>query len=147
MSEKTDISGFHQIELSIRRVESVSTLPSVAGQLFSKLSSKQFIASDLSELIKSDAALTAKILSTAYEHGVDISSEDFSVESVIEQMDGQVVCEALFSIKVFSGVGPFDAAQGRHDSDMVLPKRELAKHNAGVACCAGLIAKDRKSVV
>ena len=149
MSEKTDISGFHQIELSIRGVESLSTLPSVACQLFSKLSSKQFIASDLYELIKSDAALMAKILSTGYEHGVRVLSEEFSVENIIGQMDGQAVCDALFSIKVFSGVGSFDAApfdraqgkQDRPDSDMVLPKRELVKHNAGVACCAGLIAE------
>ncbi|MBW8001147.1 MAG: HDOD domain-containing protein [Planctomycetes bacterium] len=149
MSEQMDISGFHQIALSLRGIESLCSLASVAGQLFSKLSSKQFSASDLCGLIKSDAALTSKILSVAYDNGVVVSGEGFSIDEIVGQMDGQAVSDALFSIKVFSGVGPFDAApfgdtqgrQGRHDGDMVLPKRELAKHNVGVACCSRLIAE------
>lgn len=110
MSEQMDISGFHQIALSLRGIESLCSLASVAGQLFSKLSSKQFSASDLCGLIKSDAALTSKILSVAYDNGVVVSGEGFSIDEIVGQMDGQAVSDALFSIKVFSGVGPFDAA-------------------------------------
>ncbi len=133
MPENTDISNFHQIELSIRRLESVCTMPCVASQLFSRLGSRDCTASDLSALINSDAALTAKILSIAYDEGINISEEDFSFEHVLEQLDSQVIYKGLLSVKVLSGSGC--------ERDVVLPKQELARHNLAVACCAKIIAE------
>ena len=55
-----------QIEIIIRRLSSLSTLPEVAAGFLGKLTFQQGDFEEFSEIVESDPALTARILSLAY---------------------------------------------------------------------------------
>ena len=57
----------HQVELVIRRLNSLSTLPCVATRFLSHLLQARLSA--LAETIESDPALTARILSLSHQQG------------------------------------------------------------------------------
>ncbi len=59
-----------QIELIIRQLGSLSTLPEVAAGFLSHLADGRIDTESLCEIIKSDPALTAKIFSLAYKEGI-----------------------------------------------------------------------------
>jgi predicted metalloendopeptidase len=77
--KKADPTAAHQVELAIRQLDSLSTLPSVAAQFFPKLLQPQFSPSAIADIIESDPALTARILSLIHQQGVSLPDENFSL--------------------------------------------------------------------
>ena len=132
-----DIKAAHQIELVARRLDSLSTLPCVAARFFSKLLQPQFSPSALADIIESDPALTAKILSLVPQQGVVFIDENPSVRQVLDKLPAQLVRDAILSVKVF---GTFEGEHGP-DSYRALPRKQLALHALAVACCAKDIAE------
>ncbi len=134
MPEKTaDITVAHQVERVVSRLDSLSTLPCVATRLFSRLLQSQ--PSALTDIIESDPALTAKILSLIDRQGLSFTDGRFSVRWALDKLPAQLVRDALFSVRVLQA---FDLAP---DSDKPLPKKQLAQHSLAVACCARNIAE------
>jgi len=133
MSDKpTDPTVAPQVELVISRLDSLSILPSVAAQCFSKFLQFEPAFSDLAEIIESDPALLAKILSLMHQQGIFFTDEKFSVHDVLEQLPAHTVRDALFSVKVYPA---FD-----HE-DRVSLRKQLVTHSLAVACCAEDIAE------
>lgn len=120
----------HQVELAIRRLDSLSTLPCVATRFFPNLLQPQ--SSALADIVESDPALTAKILSAFHQQGVGFTSEKLSVRQALGKLPAHIVCDALLSVKV----SHFDL-----DNDRALPRKQLVLHALAVACCARDIAE------
>ena len=139
MSEKiTDnAAAAHQIELVIQRLDSLSTLPCVAAQFFSKFREISFLTPEMDEIIESDAALAARILLLAHQQGLNLAEENFSIRQVLDKLPAPVVRDAVLSVRVFGGFGPEHGPDGYRD----LPRKQLALHNLAVACCAKDIAE------
>jgi len=123
----------HQVELAIRRLDSLLTLPCVAAQLFSKLMEPQFSPSALADIVESDPALTIKIFSAFRQQGISFTSEKLSVRQALGKLPAHIVRDALLSVKVSQ---VFD-----RNNDGALLRKQLILHALAVACCARGIAE------
>jgi putative nucleotidyltransferase with HDIG domain len=138
MADKpTEKAVAHQTELVIGELESLSTLPSVAAQFFPKFLQPQFSPSDLADIIESDAALTAKILSIIHQQRANTADEEISIREALGKLQPYLIRDAILSVEVF---GAFDADHSP-DNYRALPRKQLALHNLAVACCAKEIAE------
>jgi putative nucleotidyltransferase with HDIG domain len=121
-----------QVELAVHRLDSLSTLPSVAAQYFPELLQPQWSPSDLAEIVESDPPLSAKIFSVMHEQGLRTKGENISVGSALQELPSHLIRNALLSVKVYP---PF----GRDDNQAGFRKK-LVVHCLAVACCAEDIA-------
>ncbi len=126
-----------QIELAIGRLDSLSTLPCIAAQFFSKFLHGQFSPSALADIIESDPALTARILSLIGRRGVSLPDGRFSLRGALDKLPAQEVRDAVLSIKVLQ---LFDL-DGGPDRPRVSLRKGLLLHCLAVACCAKDIAE------
>jgi putative nucleotidyltransferase with HDIG domain len=126
-----------QVELIIRQLDSLSTLPEVAAEFLAKLAAGPVDDSALTEIIESDPALTAKIFSLAYKEGITFTDNRPSVAEAVAKLPTPMVRDAVMSVKVFAAFEPdYDP-----DSRRTIPRKQLALHALGVACCAKDIAQ------
>jgi putative nucleotidyltransferase with HDIG domain len=133
---KADTTVAQQIELAIGRLSSLSTLPCVAVQFFSKVLEPHFSAAALADIVESDPTLTAKILSLAHEQGVSVPDEKFSLRRVLDRLPADSVRDAILTVKISTFVlddGP--------DGSTILSAQDLMLHSLAVACCAKRIAE------
>lgn len=132
MPEKiADPTVAHQVELVIRRLKSLSTLPCVAARFLSHLLQAQ--PSSLAETIESAPALTAKILSLMHQLRLSYPDNSASVHQALDKLPAHVVREAVLSVKVHPAFG--------QDEHRVLFRKQLVAHCLAVACCAEGIAE------
>ncbi|MDO8302022.1 MAG: HDOD domain-containing protein [Sedimentisphaerales bacterium] len=122
-----------QVELIIRRLDSLSVLPAVAAHFLAELSQPNISTSSLSQIIEADPAMTARILSLAREREMSVSS----VAEAVEKLPMMLVRDAILSVKVFQ---VFDANYDP-EKNRPLPRKQLAIHALAVACCAREIAQ------
>lgn len=116
----------HQVELVIRRLESISTLPGVLSHLLKAQPSA------FAEAIESDPALAAKILSIARRHRLSFPDKSPSVRRAVDRLPADAVRQALFSVGVYPAFG--------RDEHRVTFRKQLIKHCLAVGCCAEDIA-------
>ncbi len=133
---KANTTIARQVELAIGRLDSLSTLPCVAAQLFSKLSAGhlttlqgQFSPSALADIIESDPTLTARILSLIGKQGVSKAGERFSLRQGLDRLPAELVRDALVSVNVLQ--------EPLHEYN----RKQLMLHSLTVACCAKDIAE------
>jgi putative nucleotidyltransferase with HDIG domain len=134
------------MELVIRRLDSISILPAVAVQLYSRLLQPQFSLPSIADIIELDPVLTAATLSLINKQDVDAFGEKFSLRQAIEKLPRDIIRdilwgpqtrksafgEPLFSVKVL-GMFPSE--------DRTVIRKELALHSIAVACCAKDLAE------
>ncbi|RKY09313.1 MAG: hypothetical protein DRP66_02585 [Planctomycetota bacterium] len=138
MAKQADKSAVaRQVELIIRRLGSLSTLPEVAVMYLGQLAGNGADAAALNEIIESDPALTARILALAHDKAVAFTDEAPSVSEAALKLPAAMIRDAVLSVKVFQA---FDA-DFDPDSRRTLPRRELAMHALAVACCAQQIGE------
>ncbi len=134
MPEKNvDTTIAYQVELAVRRLDSLSLLPGVAARLFTKLAQLEPLA--LADIIESDPALTCKIFSLVHQQGLSLPDEKVSIRWVLGRLSAQLIRDAFFSVKVYQ-VFDFD-----RDGQKALMRGELTRHCLAVACCAKDIAE------
>ena len=134
-SNKTNVA--RQVELIIRQLTTLSTLPEVAAGFLSNLAGGKVNSAGLNDLVESDPALTARILSLAFTEGVSFKDNTPSVSEALAKLSDAVVRDAIFSVKVFEA---FDADYDP-DSGRSLPRKQMALHALATACCAKRIAE------
>ena len=138
MLEKVaDTLAARQVELAVLQLDSLSTLPAVAARFFPKLLQPQFSPSDLADIVESDPALTARILSISGQQGLFPDNETPSVRRALDKIQAHLVRDAILSVRVF---GTSDTETGP-DNYRALPRKQLALHLLAVACCAKSIAE------
>jgi len=134
-AKSTAVAG--QVELIIRQLNSLSTLPEVAAGFLAKLADGRVDTTALSEIIESDPALTAKIFSLAYKEGITFTGDKPSVAEAVAKLPTPMIRDAVLSVKVFGAFEPdYDP-----DSRRTVGRKQLALHALGVACCAKDIAQ------
>jgi len=135
--EPANTTVAQQVELATGRLDSLSTLPCVAAQFFPRLLQDQFSPSALVDIIESDPALTARILSLIEQRGVSLPDGRFSLRQALDKLPAHDVRDAVLSIKVLGAVGFDDGT----DRGRVTAKKGLLLHSLAVACCAKDIAE------
>jgi putative nucleotidyltransferase with HDIG domain len=134
MSEPNDeTTFFQQVTGALRGVEELSTLPSIAAKVFSRLEKSWTTPAELAEIIECDPAFTMKILMLADKKGLDFARENFSLWAILEKLDTQTIHDGLFSIKVVPNFNNGGSELLRHE--------DLAIHCLAVGCCAKAITE------
>lgn len=135
--EFTNIRVALQTELTISQLDSLSTLPCIAAKFFPKLLPGQFSPSSLADIIESDPALTARILSLIEQRGAGLSDGRFSLRQALDKLPANEVRDAVLSVKVSQA---FDLEDGI-DKERAATKKELLLHSLAVGCCAKDVAE------
>jgi len=135
--EITDAAAGREVEFAVRRLDSLSMLPSVAARFLSQLTEAKRWSSDLSETIEADPALAAGILSLIGREGAAPADGTGSIRQALDKLPIHAVRDAFFSLRVFQDLATGYGTAGRG----VLLKRQLVLHALAVACCARDIAE------
>ena len=125
-----------ETELTVSRLDSLSTLPCIAAKFFPRLLQGQFSPSALADIIESDPALTARILSLIEQRGAGLPDGRFSLRQALDKLPAHDVRDVLLSVKVSQA---FDLDDGI-DKNRAATKKDLLLHSLAVACCAKDIA-------
>jgi putative nucleotidyltransferase with HDIG domain len=135
--ETTDVSAGHEVELAVRRLDSLSMLPAVAARFLSQLTEAKHWSLVLVETIESDPALAARVLSLIGRQGTGSANAIVSIRQALDKLPIHTVRDAFFSLDVFQDLGT-NYSPTRPD---VLLKEGLTLHALAVACCAEAIAE------
>ncbi len=134
-SAKTKIAL--QTELTVSRLDSLSTFPCIASKFFPRVLQGEFSPSSLTDIIESDPALTASILSLIEKRGIGLSEVRFSLRNALDRLSEHEVRDTLLSVKVSQA---FDL-DGGIDKERIATKKDLLLHSLAVGCCAKEIAE------
>ncbi len=134
--KNSDPTIAQQIYLAIGRIESFSTLPCIAVRFLPRLMEGHFSPAALADIIESEPALAAKILSISGRRNISLPDERLSLRHILDRLSADEVRSALLSIKVLP------AFESGHPAAQRIPLRsELLLHSLAVACCAKEIAE------
>lgn len=124
-----------QVELILDQLESLPTLPELAVRILHLTTSSHSDARQIVDLIKTDQALTARILSLASRVETGLRNQARTIDRAIVMLGFETVRSTVMSIKVFE---MFDAQE---PAEAGLDRREFWKHCLAVACTAELLAR------
>jgi signal transduction histidine kinase/HD-like signal output (HDOD) protein len=132
----TNSATSRQIELIVRKINSLSTLPCTLAGILPLLKGSRFVASQLIDFIESDPALTAKILSLLTQQDSNQPQQNISISKAIEKLPPALIRDAIFSTKIMqtTSASPAAASSGA-------TRRELIRFSIAVACAAKETAK------
>ncbi len=124
----------HSVELSIVRLESLSTLSCVAAQFVSRISRREFSPGAVADIIACDPSLASLTLSLIYSNNVSPGGTRFSFRPTIERLSAETLRTALLSVPVLEDSANVDGAR-------IERRGLLVEHSLAVACCARRIAE------
>lgn len=90
-----------RIELILRQIDALPTLPSIATRLLGLTSSDSSHAREVVELIQADPPLTAKVLSLCRTADRGVRDETLTIERAVVLLGFTVIRNAVLSVKVF----------------------------------------------
>ncbi len=94
-----------RIELILRQIDSLPTLPAVAARLLSLTSSDDSNARQVIELVSADPSLTAKVLSLCRAADKGVGSDNLTVDRAVVLLGFNAIRNAVLSVKVFELFG------------------------------------------
>ena len=143
-----------RIELILRQIDSLPTLPAVATRLLSLTTADDTHAREVVQLISADPALTARILALCRGADLGIRRETLSVERAVMLLGFNAVRNAVLSIQVFEmfggteggghagAAGDDGAAAGPHgEGTVTFDRAGFWRHCLAVGIAAELIAQ------
>ncbi len=150
-----------RVELILRQIDSLPTLPHIATRIMTVTADDSSDARKVIELVKSDQALTGKILSLCRAADKGVRSGELTIDRAVVMLGFNAIRNAVFSIKVFETFGlehgkqsnskprtscpdPSVAAEESHSSSTStdpLNRCEFWRHCLAVAVAAELIAQ------
>ncbi len=95
-----------RIELILRQIDSLPTLPAVAARLLSLTASDDSNARQVIELVSADPSLTAKVLSVCSAADKGVSSDNLTVDRAVVLLGFNAIRNIVLSVKVFEIFGP-----------------------------------------
>ncbi|HEX7011022.1 MAG TPA: HDOD domain-containing protein, partial [Phycisphaeraceae bacterium] len=137
-----------RIELILRQVDSLPTLPAVAMRLLSLTAADDTHAREVVELISADPALTAKVLTLCRAAYRGVRDERLTVDRAVMLLGFSAIRNAVLSVKVFEVFGeegPDVAGAARGESPAEPGGRAFDRvafwtHSLAVGVAAELIA-------
>jgi len=149
-----ELSKPRRIELILRQIETLPTLPAVATKLLSLTADDDSNAKEVTSLIQSDPSLTAKVLSLCKTADKGVRNDVLTIDRAVVLLGFNAIRNAVLSVKVlevFGGHvdGDLDqpTAGGRLAQDAAgkskarLDRKGLWLHSLAVAIAAEQIAK------
>ncbi|MCC7146541.1 MAG: HDOD domain-containing protein [Phycisphaeraceae bacterium] len=100
-----DATRSRRIELILRQVDSLPTLPAIAARLLALTTSDEGSAQEVIELVKADPTLTARILSLCHKAYVGVRAETITVDRAVVLLGFNAIRNAVLSVKVFEAFG------------------------------------------
>lgn len=131
------IMDLEKIEKILNKIDAVPTLPVIAMQLSSALQSKKTSSKDVSEIIKNDQSLTAKILKLVNSSYYGFKQEITTIQRAITLLGFDMIASLSLSLKIL------DVVDISGESEYFKPE-EFWKHCFGVAVASQLIAEKMK---
>ena len=96
-----EASKNRRLELILRQIESLPTLPIIATRLLSLTTSDESHAREVVELVSSDQALTAKVLAMCRHADLGVRDDVMTIERAVVLLGFNAIRNAVLSIKVF----------------------------------------------
>jgi putative nucleotidyltransferase with HDIG domain len=96
-----DPSKTRRIELILRQIESLPTLPAVATRLLQLTASDDSHARQVIEAVKSDQALTSKILSMCHKADLGVRTDTLTIDKAVLLLGFNAIRNAVLSLKVW----------------------------------------------
>lgn len=141
--ESTAITGNSHLELILNQLDALPTLPVIAVRLLSLTSSNESESQDVIDLIRSDPALTVKVLAMcrkAKKNG--LRDDATSMERAVVLLGFNAIRNAALSVKVFETFSRSqEADKGGDDSDPQFDCVNFWRHCLAVAIVSELIAE------
>ena len=97
----SEISKPRRIELILRQIDSLPTLPVIATRLLSLTARDETHAREVIKLVQADPALTAKVLSLCRSADKGLRDEVLTVDKAVVLLGFNTIRNAVLSIKVF----------------------------------------------
>ncbi len=139
--KQVDATASRKVELAISELGLLSVPPCVAVQYLSKLLQGQFSPASVAEIVQSEPALAAGVLSLAQRLAAGPASQRHVVQLVLDRLDPDAVRDLLLKIKVSAGF-EIEFAQ---EQPAVPARKDLILHSLAVARAARRIAETSKS--
>jgi putative nucleotidyltransferase with HDIG domain len=134
-----------RVELILQQLEQLPTLPAVATAVLSATSDDQSGASEISALISSDPALTARVLQLVHSAESGVRGQVNTVERAVVLLGFERVRCAVLALSVFelfSDTRPAAHRSASQSADQpTFSRNQFWHHCIGVACCAELLAE------
>jgi len=134
----TEQARSKRVELIIRQLEALPTLPAVATRLLRATTATDSSFKEIVSLIESDQSLTAKILTLVRKAHLGLGNTITTVDKAVVMMGLEAVRNAVLSIQVFETFGPTKTASGEEEA---FDRLEFWKHSLAVACAGQLISE------
>jgi len=131
-----------RVELIVRQLESLPTLPVVATKLLQVATAKDASMKEVVTLIQSDQSLTAKILGLTRKAHLGLSGTVSTVDKAVVMLGFEAIRNAVLSIQVFETFGKNEPKTATEKSGSEpFNRQEFWKHSLAVACAAQLIVE------
>jgi len=152
MTTVAESTQSRRIDLILREVDSLPTLPAVATRLLTLISNEETSAREVIRLVSSDPSLTAKILMICRKADRGIRGQAMTIDKAVVLLGFNTIRNAVLSIKVFEIFDDTDAASksvpdGKQNdagtvADMGCPfqREDFWRHSLAVGIAAELIA-------
>lgn len=140
-----DASKTRRIELILRQIDSLPTLPSVAVRLLQLTSSEDTSASEVVDVVRADPTLTAKVLGLCRHADRGVREEVTTIDKAVVLLGFNAIRNAVLSVKVFETYGPNGRVR-REEDDVEAPTSDrfdrsgFWRHSLAVAVAAEMIA-------
>ncbi|MEO1236565.1 MAG: HDOD domain-containing protein, partial [Planctomycetota bacterium] len=144
-----ELSKPRRIELILRQIDALPTLPAVATRLLSLTADDDSNAREVTRLIESDPTLTAKVLSLCRAADKGVRSDVLTIERAVVLLGFNTIRHAVLSVKVlevFGGTvdGDLDQPHGNPPENKEggpgLDRKGFWMHSLAVAIAAEAIA-------
>lgn len=129
------------IELILRQVEALPTLPAVAMRILSLTANDQTHIQEVVDLITTDPALTAKVLSLCRAADLGIRHEVMTVERAVTLLGFNAIRNAVLSMKVFDTFGSNGQPKPEKQPESRFDRPGFWRHSVAVAVAAESIAR------
>lgn len=126
-----------RVDLVLQQLEHLPTLPSVAVRVLEATGDDTSHAAEVTRIIESDPALSARILQMVHRADVGARGEVSSVERAVVLLGFNAVRSAVLALGVFETFLAPSSPSSTHFS-----RDEFWKHCLAVGCCAELLAEE-----
>ena len=134
-----DPTSARRIELILQQVDALPTLPSVAMRLLQITSAEDSDAQQVIDAVKSDASLTAKIITLCRAASRGVSRQTLTIDQAVILLGFDAIRNAVLSIKVFEAFADDRASDAQTESGE-FDRAGFWRHCLAVAVAAEMIA-------
>jgi putative nucleotidyltransferase with HDIG domain len=126
-----------RVRLAVADIEALQVLPSVAAAMMEDLAQSRFHVDDLIAVVEASPALTARVLSMAFEEGIVISEQDYRLDRILGRIPERQLRRACLSIKPF----PMETMDPAGPGEQWIRRDDLVMHSVAAAHAARQIAR------